>query len=128
MHLFNAFFYIYQICISYVLPKIHCSDRHLAPSGFLPLYSPMQMPACRTLLHTEPPHSWMSSVRLWQGGCDSDDTNMSGSSLNRSCWCSPAERCCCNRQICEKQDRELAICAILTTTKSNDRIWCNLAI
>lgn len=82
-----------------VLPKIHCSDRHLVPSGFLPLYSPMQMLAWRTLLHTAPPHSWMSSVRLWQGGWDSDDTNMSGCSWNRSCWCSPAERCCCNRQI-----------------------------
>lgn len=92
-----------------ILPKTHCSDRHLVSSGFLPLYSPMQMPAWRMLLHTVPPHSWTSSVRLWQGGWDSEDTNMSGCSRNRSCWCSPAERCCCNRQIWEKQQILLAL-------------------
>lgn len=107
-----------------LLPKIHCSDRHLVPSGFLPLYSPMQMLAWRTPRHTAPPHSWISSVRLAQGGCESDEMNMSGWSRNRSCWCSPAERCCCSRQIWRQQQREKLLLAV--TPKKNNCTLCGV--
>lgn len=82
-----------------VLPRIHCSDSILHPSGLLPVYFPMQMPACRTVLQIVPPQSSISSTRLWVGGWESSDTNMAGWFWNRSCWCSPADRCLWRRQI-----------------------------
>lgn len=86
----------------YVSPNTHCSDRILLPSGLLPLYFPMQIPACRTVLQTVPPQSSISSTRLCVGGCECWDTNMAGWPWNRSCWCSPADRCLWRRQICEE--------------------------
>lgn len=89
-------------------PSTHCSDRQRVPSGFLPLYSPIQIPACLTVRQTAPPQSLMSSSRLWGGGWDKGDTNINGRPWNRSCWCSPAERCCWRRQICgENRKREV---------------------
>lgn len=81
-----------------ILPSTHCSDRILLPSGLLPLYFPMQIPAWRTLLQTVPPQSWISSTRLWVGGWECWDTNMAGWLWKRSCWCSPADRCLWRRQ------------------------------
>lgn len=85
-----------------ILPRTHCSDRIRLPSGLLPLYFPMQRPACRTVLQTVPPQSWISSTRLWAGGWESGDTNMVGWLWKRSCWCSPADRCLWRRQIWER--------------------------
>lgn len=85
-----------------IVPSTHCSDSILLPSGLLPLYFPMQMPACRTVLDTVPPQSWISSTKLWVGGWECWDTNMVGWLWNRSCWCSPADRCLWRRQIWEE--------------------------
>lgn len=63
----------------------------------------MQIPACRTVLQTVPPQSSISSTRLCVGGCECWDTNMAGWPWNRSCWCSPADRCLWRRQICEEK-------------------------
>ena len=96
------------------LPSTHRSDRILLPSGLRPPYLPMQIPACRTLLQTVPPQSWISSARLWGGGWECVDTNMAGWPWNRSCWCSPADRCLWRRQIWEEKrtvnDRTCFLC------------------
>lgn len=90
-------------CAECIVPSTHCSDRILLPSGLLPLYFPMQIPACRTVLQTVPPQSSISSTRLCVGGWECWDTNMAGWPWNRSCWCSPADRCLWRRQIWEEK-------------------------
>lgn len=105
-----------------ILPKIHCSERLQLPSVFLPLYCPIKIPACRTLRHTVPPQSWMSSVRLLQGGWEFGDTNMGRCCWNRSCWCSPAERCCCRRHICKKRENLIIALVLLLNIMGNMRI------
>lgn len=94
-----------DISVEMSIPNTHCSERILLPSGLLPLYFPMQIPACRTVLHTVPPQSSISSTRLWAGGWECWDTNIGGWLWNRSCWCSPADRCLCRRQIWEEKWR-----------------------
>lgn len=94
-----------MVKINKFLPNTHCSDRTLLPSGLLPLYFPMQIPAWRTLLQTVPPQSWISSTRFCVGGWECWDTNIGGWFWNRSCWCSPADKCLWRRQIWKKNTR-----------------------
>lgn len=99
--------------IANILPNTHCSDRTLLPSGILPLYFPMQMPAWRTALQTVPPQSWISSTRFWVGGWECGDTNIGGWFWNRSCWCSPADKCLWRRQIWgEKHESYILFCRL----------------
>lgn len=130
MNITSLAHYYHQFAI---LPKIHCSERLQLPSVFLPLYCPIKIPACRTLRHTVPPQSWMSSVRLLQGGWECGDTNMGRWCWNRSCWCSPAERCCCRRHICKKRENLIPTLVVHTSGVSNKKVvwghfWYSLTV